>query len=539
MKAIKKERKKHTLKGKGGYLGDLITHGASALGSFLGKKAEQILGVGDYTIRGKGRIEGEVPDMHAATSSLRFSHKEYLGDIASSTLFQLSQWDLNPGLTATFPFLSQIATSFEKYRFRGLAFVFKSTSAKALNSTNTAMGTVVMATKYDLSDPDFQNKQQMETAWMASSGEPSDSLLHGVEVKASMESAKVFLVRAGAVPAGHEAALYDIGQFNLATVGMQASSNIGELWVTYDVELLYPKLVNAGSGLNILSDVVRWTAGASVTANFFGNNPTQYGLLGGTLSGGTTYTFPTSATSGNWLILYAQKGSGGVPTVAPLITLTHAVAANTASNIPFGPIGNGILANEVGGTSASTFNQDPGAGSSDFVLKIMAVITLSVPAGQAASLAFSGGTLPGAPDDGYLLVMPYPAVGLAGVGPDHKHTPCLFTESDDEKIRRMAVGLRIPFGQFEAYSNFFWTYRKVMGQAPLEDDVLAWLGADSNVGCVSEFDEKEALDNPPVGVRPADDNAVWRLVSKFQGASPVPSNASSASRPSLRVTSLR
>ena len=49
-------------------------------------------------------------------------------------------------------------------------------------------------------------------------------------------------MRNSAVPANADARLYDLGTFSIATVGMQADSGVaGELWCTFEVELLKPK----------------------------------------------------------------------------------------------------------------------------------------------------------------------------------------------------------------------------------------------------------------------------------------------------------
>lgn len=54
--------------------------------------------------------------------------------------FNYSTWQLNPGQKSLFPWLAGIASNFESYKFHGLVFEYKSMSADALNSTNTALG---------------------------------------------------------------------------------------------------------------------------------------------------------------------------------------------------------------------------------------------------------------------------------------------------------------------------------------------------------------------------------------------------------------
>jgi len=141
----------------------------------------------------------------------------------------------------TFPWLSAVASAYEQYSFKGLVFEFKSTSANSLNSTNTALGTVIMATEYDSKKPPFSSKLQMENYEFATSCKPADSCLHPVECNPA-ESTLTCLYTRQPTTAGSDVRFTDLGQFYLATVGMQAAAVIGELWCTYEIELLKPRI---------------------------------------------------------------------------------------------------------------------------------------------------------------------------------------------------------------------------------------------------------------------------------------------------------
>lgn len=106
----------------------------------------RLLGMGDYTIAGK------MPETNSLFTNgkfeftkrpFRIQNREYIMDIvsgSSANSFNYNTFDLNPGSSVTFPWLNRIAQNFESYRFHGLVFEFKSMSADALNSTNTALG---------------------------------------------------------------------------------------------------------------------------------------------------------------------------------------------------------------------------------------------------------------------------------------------------------------------------------------------------------------------------------------------------------------
>lgn len=151
--------------GIGGTLGGII-------GSGLGKLGNMITGSGDYNIKENVLVRpGPVPSF--GPSSIRIQHKEYLGDLLGSTNFTLSSYAINPGMQASFPWLSSLASNFEQYHFNGLVFQFVSTSADALNSTNTALGKLIMATDYNALDASFINASQMLITLYSNYGKPA------------------------------------------------------------------------------------------------------------------------------------------------------------------------------------------------------------------------------------------------------------------------------------------------------------------------------------------------------------------------------
>jgi len=175
------------------------------------------------------------------------SHKEYITDIVSSSTantFDIQQFSIQPGDSNTFPWLAQIAANFQEYRFHGVVFHFRSMSADALNSTNTALGQVIMSTEYNAASPPFASKPEMENAQYSNSIKPSESCLHLIECARSASVLTNLYVRTDDLPSSsQDIRFYDLGNFFIATNGCQGTSvNLGELWVTYEVELLKPKI---------------------------------------------------------------------------------------------------------------------------------------------------------------------------------------------------------------------------------------------------------------------------------------------------------
>ena len=172
-------------------------------------------------------------------------HREFIQDIVGSTGFNIQSFRINPGFLKTFPWLSSIAENYEQYVIQGMIFEFKTTCANAVASTNTALGTVVMATQYNSLSPNFTSKQQMENYEFSQSSTPSQSILHPIECDPSQtQCGGIFNVTDQVLDNTGDIRLYDVGRFSIATVGMQAAATIGELWVSYKICFLKPKLVS-------------------------------------------------------------------------------------------------------------------------------------------------------------------------------------------------------------------------------------------------------------------------------------------------------
>lgn len=312
----------------GKFLGNLVHPIAGFLGGKIGHLVEQITGFGDYKVEQNSIMKGGMTPPQIVNSSNKggfiIRHREYIGDVTATSAFTNKSYLLNPGLSSTFPWLSQIANSFETYRWRGVIFEFNSTSSDALlsSSTSTALGTVVMATEYDVADDPYTSKRDMLTSQFSSSSKPSLGFIHPIECKKSLSTQTMLFTRSGAVPTGYDQRLYDFCRFNIATEGMQAPGGVlGELWVVYEIELFkqqfnyssltdHYKLENC-STLRPLGTVV-------------GSNIGSGGTIGGAIAGDAlSYGFPQNYSNGKYqYILTITVGIGAC--VAPTVTYINA-----------------------------------------------------------------------------------------------------------------------------------------------------------------------------------------------------------------------
>lgn len=329
----------------GGALGTFLGGApGGALGAALGGGAQELVrsitGFGDYKVSHNSLMgdQDTVPMFKSSSRSTMVYHREYIQDILSSPVagaFNMTSFSINPALASTFPWLCEIAEQFEEYRIHGMIFEYKTTSSDALNSTNTALGTVVLATQYNSLAVPFLNKQQMENYEFACSTKPSCSVIHPIECAYFENPTNILYTRTGVVSTG-DLRLYDIGRFNIATVGMQAANVVlGELWVSYAVEFLKPRLTDSADVADHFSVPLPATMDAS---HYFGTNgglgvativPQPGSNFGVTLTD-TTVTIP-KWFSGNIIFSYQVLTSPSTNAqIGP-----DAVGTNGATELPF------------------------------------------------------------------------------------------------------------------------------------------------------------------------------------------------------------
>lgn len=221
----------------GGYFGPIGARIGKGVGRFLGS----VTGFGDYKVNSNSLMQNQVPVFASAHEVTTIKHREFIRDINGTVNFTLQSFPINPGMRATFPWLSNVAKNYDQYRFRGVLFEFKTTSGTAVGSTNTALGTVIMATDYNAEEGLFPSKQSMEASQFACSSVPSMSLIHPIECAVTQTVLPLNYVRSEPPSSTEDLRLYDLGNFQIATTGMQSGvTTIGELWVSYDVELYKP-----------------------------------------------------------------------------------------------------------------------------------------------------------------------------------------------------------------------------------------------------------------------------------------------------------
>jgi len=206
------------------------------------------------------RITTRKPKMRANATSATISHREFVGDIAGSIAFEGSTFALNPGNGSVFPWLSSIALNYESYVFKDLHFHYETSV-----STTTA-GTVMLAVDYDASDRAPLTKQHLMAYAQAQRSAPWQECAFNCRSGDLTKFAKERYVRDSSPPAG-DIKTYDVGNLFLATQGNVSGAIIGELYVSYTVELRTPQVHTATIQALSMSQ-------GDVDNTLFGGNPT-------------------------------------------------------------------------------------------------------------------------------------------------------------------------------------------------------------------------------------------------------------------------
>lgn len=197
----------------------------------------------------------------AGGNGVTIQHREFITDIYASKNFTNTVFPINPGLASSFPWLSGAAQNFEQYQIDDMCFEFRTTSVDALNSTNTALGVVIMTTDYNVLNDPFINVQQMENNVNTVVTKPSLTASHCIECRPFQTPVECLNVRLGQ-PTSGDLRLYDLGNFQVGVSGMQDQDFvIGQLFCTYTVTLYKPKL---SSGLNLSGQTAQFTMGGGV-----------------------------------------------------------------------------------------------------------------------------------------------------------------------------------------------------------------------------------------------------------------------------------
>lgn len=181
--------------------------------------------------------------LRSSGNTVTVSHREYWRAITSTTGSSIVTRNINPGRADMFPWLSNVASNYEQYRFKRLKFTYVSVQATSYS------GRVGMAYESNPSAPgpssrgDFFNVSPNveESPW-------EDMDLH---VKTTKE---ILFVRGYGQTTGGTYNTYDFGQVSLlAALNPDSATVCGEVFVDYEIELFNPVFQRVLGGAIIAS----------------------------------------------------------------------------------------------------------------------------------------------------------------------------------------------------------------------------------------------------------------------------------------------
>jgi hypothetical protein len=258
---------------------------------------------------------------------LRLRHTEFVSELVVDSLGSIAlNYALNPGLSSTFQWLSQIAPSFESYRFRHVKFRITSMYGTSSN------GTIAAAIDYDPDDPAPASLAEL----MLYSGAQRMPVWSELEVHATSAQLNKLgpqkFVRTGAEAALHENKLYDSGRlFIIGRAPVDVSGGF-TLEVEYDVELKTP------ASRLLAEDVVQeisWGGSGSTIRTIMDNatvdsgNISDFALAGKTSSDYTMNVFHRAI--GTWIHQMMGPGLSGAPTISG----KNAYVTTISSQMPY------------------------------------------------------------------------------------------------------------------------------------------------------------------------------------------------------------
>jgi hypothetical protein len=322
-----------------GWFDTALEFGGKALEKVAPLVLGAVTGLGDYDVNSNsilaactnGELGNEVPMVRNTKAGTIIAHREYIGDVLSTTdPFQAQSFPINPGMSETFPWAAFLANNYENYQMRGCLFEFVSTASEY--SATAGLGYVAMATQYNALQPEFSDKKSMLNHEFATSCKTSQNMLHPIECERKQLALGELYTRAGSLPANADLKMYDLGKFTLAVGGQTADDEvIGELYVTYEMELLVPRTASA-SGVNIdyfSSEGFAVVAGGSYTLPSTSSPGTIDPASNMAMElNGINMIFP-HGTRGKFLVSVYFRGAGSYASIDPVLVLQNCTLATT------------------------------------------------------------------------------------------------------------------------------------------------------------------------------------------------------------------
>ena len=159
-------------------------------------------------------------------NTFRVTHREYITEVVPSTEFTPHKIEINPALPESFPWLSGIAPSFQKYKINKFRVVFET------SQSTLVPGFVMIAPEFNISDSLPDSKQELLTYQYAKRSAIWQNFGVSYGISDIMQF-KHYYVRNGQ---SDSLLLYDPFYVVWAATDTEVTTNVGEIWFEYDIE---------------------------------------------------------------------------------------------------------------------------------------------------------------------------------------------------------------------------------------------------------------------------------------------------------------
>lgn len=190
----------------------------------------------------KPSFQGGIPVAYSSRQNARLGQgkqhvvaaSELLASVNGSVDFVSTKFPLNPGLATVFPRLSKEAAVWQHYRFKKLSFRYVTRS-----STNTA-GSVILSPSYNPAEIAPSNETEASNTAQA-----VEDVTWSKEITCRLKPGSMYpmgpkkQVRYFNIPG--DLNVYDVGNLYVCTKGQLDATEIGKLWVDYEVEFYIPQ----------------------------------------------------------------------------------------------------------------------------------------------------------------------------------------------------------------------------------------------------------------------------------------------------------
>lgn len=185
-------------------------------------------------------VRKNAPRFRSAEGKYIVTNREFIAEVTGNTVFSVASFTTQPGLATSFPWLSQIANTHQRYHVKKLVFTYVPLSA------TSERGRVILAFAIDPLDETPISKSEL---FQYPTSTESSVWASNKLVVNPMSRNDTLFTRAGAI-VDTDIKTYDFGKlFVGASNTANDTDKIGEIFVDYEVELLVPKPARCPSSL--------------------------------------------------------------------------------------------------------------------------------------------------------------------------------------------------------------------------------------------------------------------------------------------------